>query len=85
MRTSSCVATALTRRQQVKAGGGRMKQFADTNPVGLAVGGAAVGFLIGTLLPSTRVEDEQVGELSDRVGEVVRETGQEAVERAART
>lgn len=78
----SGVTGAVPDGQQVKGGAGRMKRLAESNPVGLAVGGAAVGFLVGTLLPSTRVEDEQVGEISDRVGEVVRDTGQEAVERA---
>jgi hypothetical protein len=51
------------------------------NPLGLAVAGAAVGFVIGTLLPKTNVEDEKLGEVSDQVTDKVKEAGQEALER----
>ena len=54
---------------------------AKENPLGLAVGGAAVGFLAGMVVPSTRVEDERLGEVSDQLKERARETGQEALER----
>src|SRR3954453_7247603 len=37
----------------------RAKSVAQDNPLGLAVGAIAVGFLAGTLLPSTRAEDEK--------------------------
>ena len=59
----------------------RAKSIAQDNPLGLAVGAIAVGFLAGTLLPSTRVEDEKLGELSDEVVERAKATGQEALER----
>jgi len=59
----------------------RAKSIAQDNPLGLAVGAIAVGFLAGTLLPSTRVEDEKLGELSDDVVERAKATGQEALER----
>jgi Protein of unknown function (DUF3618) len=51
----------------------RAKQAAERNPLGLAVGAAGVGFVIGLLLPTTRVEDENLGPASDKVGEVARE------------
>jgi hypothetical protein len=51
------------------------------NPFGLAIAGAAVGFVAGTLVPSTTVEDERLGEMSDQVGEKAREAGQEALDR----
>ena len=47
----------------------------------LAVGAVAVGFLAGMLIPSTRVEDEKLGSMSDEVIERAKETGQEALER----
>jgi hypothetical protein len=59
----------------------RAKSIAQDNPLGLAVGAIAVGFLAGTLIPSTRVEDEKLGELSDDVVERAKATGQEALER----
>lgn len=54
---------------------------AQENPLGLAIGGVAVGFLVGMVLPSTRVESEKIGPIADDVKDKVRETGQEAVER----
>ena len=60
---------------------GRIKYTAERNPVGLAIGAAAVGFVAGLVLPSTRVEDERMGEVSDRVVEAAKETAGEAVER----
>ena len=51
------------------------------NPLGLAVGAVAVGFLAGMLIPSTRVEDEKLGAISDDVIDRAKETGQEALER----
>ena len=58
-----------------------VKDTAERNPLGLAVGGVAVGFVAGLLLPSTKVEDERLGELSDRVVDAARDTAGEAAER----
>lgn len=58
-----------------------MRETAERNPLGLAVGGAAVGFIAGLLLPSTRVEDERLGELATKVKETATEAGQEALDR----
>src|SRR3954464_10072671 len=59
----------------------RAKSVAQDNPLGLAVGAIAVGFLAGTLLPSPRVGDDKRGELSDDVIDRAKATGQEALER----
>lgn len=61
--------------------GARKVGMSKENPMGLAIGGAAVGFLLGLLAPSTRVEDEKIGEAADQVKEAVKETGQEALAR----
>jgi hypothetical protein len=53
---------------------------AQENPLGLAIGSVAVGFLAGMLIPSTTAEDEKIGPLADDVKDKVRETGQEALE-----
>jgi ElaB/YqjD/DUF883 family membrane-anchored ribosome-binding protein len=58
----------------------RAKSVAEENPLGLAVGAIAVGFLAGMLVPSTRVEDEHFGELADDVKAHAKETGQEALD-----
>jgi hypothetical protein len=58
-----------------------MQHTAERNPLGLAVGGAAVGFLAGLLLPSTRIEDEHLGDLATKVKDTAAEAGQEALDR----
>ena len=67
---------AQVKRTARQAGG-----LAQENPLGLAIGSIAVGFVAGLLVPATRVEDEKLGDLSDQVVEKAKETGQEALER----
>jgi hypothetical protein len=68
--------------------GGEVKQttrraagLAKENPLGLAIGAAALGFLAGLAVPSTRVENEKLGPVADQVKDRVKETGQEALDR----
>ena len=56
----------------------RMKRLAERNPVGLAIGGAAVGFIAGLLAPSTRMEDERIGPMADDVKATAADAGREA-------
>jgi gas vesicle protein len=60
---------------------GRVKGAAERNPLGLAVGAAALGFVAGLLIPSTRVENERMGEVSYQVVDAAKETASGAVER----
>jgi uncharacterized protein DUF3618 len=60
---------------------GRVKDTAERNPLGLAVGAAALGFVAGLLIPSTRMENERMGEMSDRVVDAAKETASDALER----
>jgi gas vesicle protein len=64
----------------VKQRARRASSVAQENPLGLAIGAVAVGFVAGMLIPSTRVEDEKLGEASDSLIEKAKETGQEALE-----
>lgn len=66
--------------QDVKQNARRAKGIAQENPLGLAVGAAAIGFLGGMLIPSTRVESEKLGPASDELKQQVKETAQVAVE-----
>jgi hypothetical protein len=66
---------------QVKHQAKRAASVAQENPLGLAVGAVAVGFLAGMLVPSTRVEDEKLGPVADDVKDRAKQTGQEALER----
>ena len=59
---------------------GRLKDTAERNPLGLVIGGAAIGFVAGLLLPSTRLEDRQLGDMSDKMIDVAKETASEALE-----
>jgi len=54
---------------------------AGQNPLAYAFGGIAIGFLLGSMMPSTRVEDERLGDLADDVKDRVKETASEAVDR----
>ena len=76
----SRVTGAVPDGQQLKSGA-RKVGVSKQNPLGLGIAAVAAGFVVGTLLPSTDVEDERLGEMSDQVGEKAREAGQEALER----
>jgi ElaB/YqjD/DUF883 family membrane-anchored ribosome-binding protein len=67
--------------EQVKHQVRRAAGIAQENPLGLAVGATAVGFLAGLLVPSSKAEDEKLGPVADRVKDQVKETGQEALDR----
>jgi hypothetical protein len=64
----------------VKHGARRAAGIAQENPIGLALGSVAVGFVAGMLVPSTRVEDEKLGPVADQVKERAAQTGQQALE-----
>ena len=66
---------------EMKDGAKRAVGVAQENPLGLVIGAAAVGFVAGMLIPTTRVEDEKIGPMSDQLKEKAKETGQEALER----
>jgi len=60
---------------------GRVKDTAERNPMGLAIGAVGIGFVAGLLIPSTRVENDRMGEMSDRLVDAAKETAGDAVER----
>jgi phage tail protein X len=73
--------SAVESLAQTKEGARRAAGVAQENPIGLAIGGIAVGFLAGMVIPSTRIEDERMGRVAHQAKEKAREAGQEAVER----
>jgi hypothetical protein len=77
----SRVGDATPDADEVKQGAKRAVGVAQENPIGLAIGSVAVGFVAGMLVPTTRVEDEKLGPMADQVKERVKETGQEALDR----
>jgi ElaB/YqjD/DUF883 family membrane-anchored ribosome-binding protein len=79
--TTSRVGDATPSRGEVTQQTRRAAGLAKENPLGLAIGAAAIGFLAGLAVPSTRVEDERLGPVADQVMDKVKETGQEALDR----
>ncbi len=77
---ASEVSDATPSGEDVKQTAQRAAGIAQENPLGLAIGAAAMGFLAGMLVPSTRVEDERLGPVADQVKEQATQTGQEALE-----
>jgi gas vesicle protein len=63
-------------KQAARKGAG----IAQENPLGLAVGSIAIGFLAGMLIPTTNVENQKLGPIADQAKEQVKQTGQEALE-----
>ena len=53
---------------------------AQENPLGLAIGAAAVGFLAGMMIPSTSLENRKLGPVADQVKEHARDAAQTVVE-----
>ena len=77
---ASGVSDSAPDAHDVKQAGRQAVGVVQENPLGLAVGAAAVGFLAGMLIPSTKIEDERIGPVADQVKEQARQTGQEALE-----
>ncbi len=74
---TSAASAVVPSRQRLRS----MRGTAERNPLGLAVGGVAVGFLVGLLLPSTRLEDEHMGEMAGQIKDTAREAGHDALDR----
>jgi hypothetical protein len=79
--TASRAGDATPSTGEVKQKTRQAAGMAKENPLGLAIGAAAIGFLAGLAVPSTRVEDEKLGPVADTVKDKVKETGQEALDR----
>jgi ElaB/YqjD/DUF883 family membrane-anchored ribosome-binding protein len=80
-RFKSKISGATPDSGQVKDGAQQAVGVAQENPIGLAVGALAVGFVAGMLIPSTRVEDEKLGPKADEIKQQAKQTGQEAIEK----
>jgi ElaB/YqjD/DUF883 family membrane-anchored ribosome-binding protein len=78
---TSKVSDATPDGQQVTQSVDRLKRLAERNPIGLVIGGAAVGFIAGVLTPATRIEDERIGQVADEVKATAAEVGREALDR----
>ena len=59
----------------------QLENAIEEYPLAVGIGFAALGALIGVLLPRTRREDELLGEQSDQLVKATKEKGQELLER----
>jgi hypothetical protein len=87
-RAGDAVSGTASRVSDATPSGGQVKQktrqaagLAKENPLGLAIGATALGFLAGLAAPSSRVENEQLGPVADQIKDKAKETGQEALQR----
>lgn len=77
---SGRVSDATPSTGEVQGGARRAVGIAQENPLGLAIGSIAAGFLLGLMLPATRMEREHVGPAADAVRERATEMGREVLE-----
>lgn len=73
------VGDAMPSTQDIRDAGGRAYDFVRENPLGVFFALAAVGFLIGSLLPSTDIEQQRLGPVADRIKETAKNTVTTAV------
>src|SRR5690349_7952577 len=75
------VSDATPSTGDVGQGARRSVGMAKENPLGLAIGATAVGFIAGLIVPMTRIEEEKVAPMASDMRDRAMEAGQEAVER----
>ncbi|MGJ7441773.1 DUF3618 domain-containing protein [Aquipuribacter sp. MA13-6] len=66
---------------KVGDGAQRAKGLAESNPLGLAIGAIAVGFLAGLAVPATRVEQEKLGPVAEQARAKAQEVGGQLADR----
>lgn len=74
------VSDATPSGAEVKQGARQAVGVVQENPLGLALGAAALGFIAGMLAPATKLEDERIGAVADQVKEQAKEVGEAALE-----
>jgi gas vesicle protein len=74
------VSDATPDGDQVRGQARQAVSVAQGNPLGLAIGAVAVGFVAGMLIPETQKEHETLGEMSDQVTDQLRDTAQQALD-----
>jgi hypothetical protein len=80
--SASQITAAAPSASDVREGAQRAVGVAQENPLGLALGSVAIGFVIGLFVPTTKIEEERLAPIADEVKAQALQTGQEAVEHA---
>lgn len=74
--TAARIADAVPSADELRAGADRLDALIKDNPVGVAVGSVAVGFLMGLLLPRTAIESHRLND----VKQMAKDAGAQVVE-----
>jgi uncharacterized protein YjbJ (UPF0337 family) len=77
---ASSVGDAAPSTGDVKQGARQAVGMAKENPLGLAIGAVAIGFIGGLLIPATRIENERIGPVADQVKGQVSDVAQTVVD-----
>jgi gas vesicle protein len=77
----SQISDATPDGHDIRHAGRQAAGVVQENPLGLAIGATAAGFLAGMLIPSSNVEHERLGPMADQLKEQARQTGQEVIDR----
>jgi hypothetical protein len=78
---ASAISAKVPRPDDIRAGADRIGRMVIENPVGMALGAVAVGFLVGLILPRTSLETERIVPLAQDVKRLARDAGTQAVNR----
>jgi uncharacterized protein YjbJ (UPF0337 family) len=73
-------ASAMPSREDAAEGLRTMGSFASRNPLGIAIGSVAVGFLIGLCLPVSDIERDRVGQLGEQMTDQAKAAASSALE-----
>jgi uncharacterized protein DUF3618 len=73
-------ANAIPSREDAVEGLRTINSMASSNPLGIAIGAAAVGFLVGLCLPVTDIERERVGRLGEQMTDQAKAAAGSAIE-----
>jgi hypothetical protein len=77
---ASTLSEAIPDSGQARDSARRAVSVAQNNPLGLAVGGAALGFLAGIALPSSRAETRRLQPVANQIKDTATDVGEQALE-----
>jgi len=77
---AASAANAMPSREDAAEGLHTIGSVASRNPLGIAIGAAAVGFLVGLCLPVTDIERERVGRLGEQMTDQAKAAAGSAIE-----
>lgn len=73
--------SALRTEGKAKHEAKRLSSAAQENPLGVTIGGIAMGFIAGLVMPSTKVEEEKLGPAGEELRDQAKKMSNEALER----